>query len=55
MKKLRRALPQAPAVQFPYVNVKGVYQYPEALLKEMECFLISELEKRMDGEKIFYE
>lgn len=55
MKKLRRALPDEPAVQFPYVNVGGVYQYPKKLLEEMEQYLISELESRMDKEKIFHE
>lgn len=55
MKKLRRALPTAPAVQFPYVNVGGVYQYPPRLLKEMEEYLIEELAKRIDKEKIYHE
>lgn len=55
MKKLRRTMPAAPAVQFPYVNVGGVYQYPPKLLKEMEDYLILELEKRMDKEKIYHE
>lgn len=54
MKKLRR-LQQSPAVQFPYVNVGGVYQYPEDLLKEMESFLMTELQKRMERGKIFHE
>lgn len=55
MKKLRRTMPAAPAVQFPYVNVGGVYQYPPKLLKEMEDYLILELGKRMDKEKIYHE
>ena len=55
MKKLRRALPTASAVQFPYVNVGGVYQYPPRLLKEMEEYLIEELAKRIDKEKIYHE
>ena len=55
MKKLRRALPTASAVQFPYVNVGGVYQYPPRLLKEMEVYLIEELAKRIDKEKIYHE
>lgn len=55
MKQLRRVLPDAPAVQFPYVNSGGVYQYPQALLEEMEQYLVSELEKRMDREKIYRE
>ena len=55
MKKLRRVEPTAPAVQFPYVNVGGVYQYPMRLLKEMEEYLIAMLEKRIDKEKIYHE
>ncbi len=55
LKKLRRVEPTAPAVQFPYVNVDGVYQYPPALLAEMENYLIGELEKRIDKEKIYHE
>ena len=55
MKELRRALPTASAVQFPYVNVGGVYQYPPRLLKEMEEYLIEELAKRIDKEKIYHE
>ena len=55
MKKLRHVKPAAPAVQFPYVNLGGVYQYPERLRKEMEDYLITELEKRMDKEKIYHE
>ena len=55
MKKLRRALPTASAVQFPYVNVGGAYQYPPRLLKEMEEYLIEELAKRIDKEKIYHE
>lgn len=55
MKKLRRVQPAAPAVQFPYVNVGGVYQYPIKLRMEMENYLIAELEKRMDKEKIYHE
>lgn len=55
MKRLRRAKPMASAVHFPYVNVGGVYQYPPQLLKEMEEYLIEELAKRMDKEKIYHE
>ena len=55
MKKLRRVEPTASAVQFPYVNVDGVYQYPPKLLQEMEDDFIGELEKRIDKEKIYHE
>ena len=39
MKKLRRVEPFAPAVQYPYVNCNGVYQYPPELLKKMEYIM----------------
>jgi spore photoproduct lyase len=55
MKKLRRVEPFAPAVQYPYVNCNGVYQYPPELLKKMENFMITELTQRMDKENIYYE
>lgn len=45
MKKLRRVEPFAPAVQYPYVNCNGVYQYPPELLKKMESFMITELHR----------
>ena len=47
--------PVSPVAQFPYVNVGGVYQYPKELIEQMESYLIGELEKRMDREKIFHE
>ena len=55
MKKLRRVEPFAPAVQYPYVNCNGVYQYPPELLKKMESFMITELTQRMDKENIYHE
>lgn len=55
MKKLRRVEPFAPAVQYPYVNRNGVYQYPPELLQKMEDFMIAELTKRMDKENIYHE
>jgi spore photoproduct lyase len=55
MKRLRRMEPDEPAVQFPYVNRGGVYQYPPALQREMESYLIGELSKRMGKEKIYHE
>lgn len=55
MKKLRRVQPYAPAVQYPYVNVGGVYQYPKKLLQEMENYMITELAKRIGKENIYHE
>jgi spore photoproduct lyase len=55
MKKIRRMEPDAPAIQFPYVNRGGVYQYPPKLRQEMEDYLIGELGKRMEKENIYHE
>lgn len=45
MKKIRRVEKDSPIVQFPYVNVGGVYQYPPKLLAKMENCILQELEK----------
>ncbi len=55
LKKLRRLQQEEAAVQFPFVTVGGTCQYPPGLLEQMEDFLIGELEKRMDREKIYHE
>lgn len=47
MKKIRRVEKKSPIVQFPYVNVEGIYQYPGELLGKMENYILKELEKRM--------
>ena len=53
MKKIRRVEPDSPIVQFPYVNVEGVYQYPPKLLVKMEKYILKELEKRMSLERVY--
>jgi spore photoproduct lyase len=55
LKTIRRMEPDEPSVQFPYVNQGGFYQYPPKLRQEMEAYLIGELAKRMDKEKIYHE
>lgn len=55
MKRLKRMEPLSPTVQFPYVNEGGVYRYPKQLEAEMEEYMIAELSKRMDKEKIYHE
>lgn len=55
LKKLRHQNPDSAVVQFPFVTVGGTCQYPEKLVHEMEGFMIRELEKRMDREKIYHE
>ena len=53
MKKIRRVEKDSLIVQFPYVNVGGVYQYPPKLLAKMENCILQELEKRMLAERIY--
>lgn len=53
LKKMRRILPRSVVVQFPFENVKGVYQYPEPLRREMEEFLIERLRREMPEDKIY--
>lgn len=53
LKKMRRYAPASPVVQFPYENIKGVYQYPETLRNEMESYLQNELERYLPEKKIF--
>ncbi len=55
LKNMRRQNPDSVVVQFPFVTEGGVCQYPEKLLDEMEDFMITELAKRMDREKIYHE
>ncbi len=53
LKKMRRVMPHSVVVQFPFENIKGVYQYPEALRREMEEFLTERLRQEMPEEKIY--
>lgn len=55
MKKIRRVEKNSPIVQFPYMNVEGVYQYPPELLAKMENLICEELRQRMPPERIFRE
>ena len=53
MKKLRRSQKDSAVVQFPFVNEKGVYHYPDRLMNEMEQHVVSRLCEWMPEEKIF--
>lgn len=53
LKNLRRALPDSLVVQYPFENHGGYYQYPKALVEELEGFLLKRLEPLIGREKIF--
>ncbi len=53
LKKMRKNAPEEPVVWFPYENRAGYYQYPQALLEEMEQFLTGRLKQMMGEDKIF--
>ncbi len=53
LKKMRKNQPHSAVIQFPFQNVKGVYQYPEALSLQMEQFLVTKLKEWLPEEKIF--
>jgi spore photoproduct lyase len=53
LKKMRKNQPTSPVVQFPYQNDHGVYHYPDALLEEMETYLVGQLTERLPPERIF--
>ena len=40
-------------VQFPFVNEKGVYHYPDRLMNEMEQHVVSRICEWIPEEKIF--
>jgi hypothetical protein len=40
-------------VQFPFERKNGYYQYPSALMEEMEEDLLGQIENRVDHPKIF--
>lgn len=53
LKKMRKQEPESPVVWFPFQRENGFYHYPDALMEQMECFLVEQLEKKMAKEKIF--
>lgn len=53
LKKMRKEQPDSAVLQFPYENVAGYYQYPEALRAKMEKFLVDGLKRFISSEKIY--
>lgn len=53
LKKMRKNAPGSLAVQYPYQNAGGVYQYPQQLRRELEQFLYQRLLGHFPKEKIF--
>ena len=53
LKKMRKQEPDSAVVWFPFQRENGFYHYPDALMEQMECFLVDRLEKKMSKEKIF--
>ena len=53
LKKMRRNAPASQIVQFPYQNVKGVYQYSSEILEEMEQYMYQRLLNHLPDTKIF--
>lgn len=53
LKKMRKQEPDSAVVSFPFQREDGFYHYPDALMEQMECFLVEQLEKKISKEKIF--
>lgn len=53
LKKMRKQEPNSAVVSFPFQREDGFYHYPNALMEQMECFLVEQLEKKISKEKIF--
>lgn len=53
LKKMRKQEPNSAVVWFPFQRENGFYHYPDALMEEMEGFLVEQLEKKISKEKIF--
>lgn len=53
LKIMRKQEPDSAVVWFPFQNENGYYHYPKELMKEMESFLVHQLEQKIPKEKIF--
>lgn len=53
LKPMRRLMRDSAVVQFPFERKNGYYQYPSALMEEMEEDLLGQIENRVDHPKIF--
>ncbi len=53
LKKMRKQEPDSAVIWFPFQLENGFYQYPAALMNDMEQYLVKKLKKQMPEEKIF--
>jgi spore photoproduct lyase len=53
LKKMRRAMPASPVVQFPFVNENGYYSYGKTLSGEMENYVIGLFSGDIPADRIF--
>lgn len=53
LKKMRRAMPDSPVVQFPYVNEDGYYSYGKELSGRLENFVEKQFTDLLAPERIF--
>ena len=53
LRTLRHALPDSPAVQFPFEQIQGYYQYPPELAGEMESEMVRLLLPCIPRDRIF--
>ena len=53
LKNIRKNRVDSAVVNFPYVNVKGVYQYPEHIMDKTMDFVYKKLLKTISKDKIF--
>ncbi len=50
---MRRMQPDSSVVWFPYIKKGSYYQYDEEIANEMEGFLVTEISRHTDREKVF--
>ncbi len=53
LKKMRRAMPASPVVQFPFINENGYYSYGKTLSGEMENYVIGLFSGDIPADRIF--
>lgn len=53
LKNIRRQEPESSVIWFPFQKENGYCHYPDDLMKQMESFLIEQLEEKIPKEKIF--
>lgn len=53
LKNIRKQEPESAVIWFPFQKENGFCHYPDALMEQMECFLMKRLEEKIPREKIF--